>query len=158
MYKFWSSNRLHRPSNSLTVQTGLFCVQNFDLQIGFTQQVTVLPYKEDYLVYKFWSSIRLHRTSNSLTVQTGLFCVQNFDLQIGFTQQVTVSPYEEDYLVYKFWSSNRLHRTSNSLIVRTGLFCVQILSSNRRQWTSNNSPYHPHDEFSIKSQLTHSPE
>jgi hypothetical protein len=26
---------------------------NFDLQIGFIGQVTVLPYEQDYFVYKF---------------------------------------------------------------------------------------------------------
>ena len=36
---------------------------NFNLQIGFIQQVAVLLYKKDYVVYKFWSSNRLHRTS-----------------------------------------------------------------------------------------------
>ena len=47
------------------------------LQDKYIVLVTVLMYKEDYLVY-------------------------NFYLQIGSNGQVTVLTYQEDYLVYKF--------------------------------------------------------
>jgi hypothetical protein len=48
------------------------CTTNFDLQIGFILQVTVLPYKKDYSVYDFGSSNRFHTTSNRITVGKGL--------------------------------------------------------------------------------------
>jgi hypothetical protein len=50
---------------------------NFDLQIDSYGQVTILPYKQDYLVYEFCSSNRLIWTSNSITVLMGQFCDNN---------------------------------------------------------------------------------
>jgi hypothetical protein len=55
---------------------GTIWYTNFDLQIGFILQITLLPYKKDYLVYDFGSSNRLHTTSNRITIQKGLFGVQ----------------------------------------------------------------------------------
>jgi hypothetical protein len=130
------------------MQGTIWCT-NFNLQIGFIKQVTVLPYKQDYLVYNFGYSNRLHTTSNSITVRKGLFGVDlqtgfaqqvtvphnstkrtiwctNFNLQIGFIGQVTVLPYAGDFFVYKFCSSNRLHRTINRITVCRELFGVQI--------------------------------
>ena len=56
------------------MQGTIWCT-NIDLQIGFILQVTVLLYKEDYLVYK---------------------------IKISFILQVQVLPDTGDYLVYQF--------------------------------------------------------
>jgi hypothetical protein len=82
------------------------------LQGKYIVLVTVVPYKEDYLVYKFLSSNRLQWTSKHITVQRGLFGVQ-------------------------ICIFNRLQWTSNSITVQRGLFGVQISTFTRLQWTSN---------------------
>jgi hypothetical protein len=79
VFPFWitPAYRIRVCQGCLSPRRQVQCTTNFDFQIGFILQVTVSPYKEDYLVRKFCSSNRHNRTSNRIvTVGMGLFDVQ----------------------------------------------------------------------------------